>query len=505
VPNEPHGVRLPHKSRLPILGVLAFAGLGACSRGDAPRDRPIEVVVSNDAETLDPRYVTDAVGMRVTRLVHAGISRLDPDSLAPVPYLAKSWRWIDPLALRVELRQGVAFHSGAPFTSRDVVATLEAIASPAVASRHARVIDAIASTEADGDYAVVVHLKHPHATLLTDLEIPILREDQARSIPAPGGSLDGLGPFAVSRVERGDIELSPSDHAALPRPAHAITIRTVHDENARALRLYAGRTDIALNQISPTLLPALEARDDLSVSSRPGANLTYLVVREGRAPFDAVDVRRAVSFAIDRELLARTMLANHAEPADGAIPSTLWAYVPHTRRTSFDTDRARALLAGAAVHVTLLASPDRLRLSLARVIAQELADVGVAVEVISLELGSMLARLGAGEFDLALLQLPEIAEPHVLRNFLGSQFIPPNGANRGRVNDPVVDALLDQGERELDVEDRRRIYDTLDARIAAQAHIIPLWHEDQVAVTSARARSFEPSAEGRWLGVAGIP
>jgi peptide/nickel transport system substrate-binding protein len=495
-------VRLPYKSLVPLLGLLGC--LSARSRGDALVDRPLEIVVSNDAETLDPRYVTDAVGMRVTRLIHAGISRLDPDSLAPVPYLAKSWRWLDPLALRVELRSDVAFHSGAPFTSHDVVATLEAFASSAVASRHARVIDAIASTETDGEHAVVIHLKHPHATLLTDLEIPILREGEARSTPAPTGSLDGLGPFAVSRVDRGVIELAPCDHSPLPRPLHAITVRTVHDENARALRLYAGRADVALNQISPTLLPALEGRSDLAVSSRPGANLTYLVVREGRPPLDAVDVRRAISLGIDRYLIARTMLANHAEPADGAIPSTLWAYLPHRRRISFDPKRARALLAGATVHVTLLASPDRLRLSIARVVAQELAEVGIVVEVISLELGSMLARLGAGEFDLALLQLPEIAEPHVLRNFLGSQFIPPNGANRGRVTDPVVDALIDQGERELDVAQRRQIYDTLDARIADEAHIIPLWHEDQVAVTSLRARSFEPSAEGRWLGLAAI-
>ncbi len=314
-------MRLPHKSLLPILGLMA--SLAACAHGDAPRDRPVEIVVSNDAETLDPRYVTDAVGMRVTRLIHAGISRLDPDTLAPVPYLATSWRWIDPLALRVELRRDVAFHSGAMLTSRDIIATLEAIASPAVESRHARVIDAIASTEADGDHAVVVHLKHPHGdTWLTDLEIPILRADEARSARAPYGTLDGLGPFAVTHVEHGVIELSPSDHAALARPAHAVTVRTVHDENARALRLYAGRTDVALNQISPTLLPALEGRSDLSVTSRPGANLTYLVVREARPPFDSVDVRRAFSLAIDRELIARTMLANHAEPADGALPTT---------------------------------------------------------------------------------------------------------------------------------------------------------------------------------------
>jgi peptide/nickel transport system substrate-binding protein len=137
--------------------------------------------------------------------------------------------------------------------------------------------------------------------------------------------------------------------------------------------------------------------------------------------------------------------------------------------------------------------------------AQGLADVGVDVEVVPLELGTMIARLNAGDFDLASLTLPEMTEPNVLRVFLHGSYVPPAGANRGRVHDEALDALLEVGDRLVDVGARRDVYARLESHEREQMHLVPLWYEDQVAVTSERARSFLPSAEGRWLGVVGIP
>ena len=484
----------------------AFAG-GGCDR-DAARTpappRPLEVLVATDPETLDPRYATDAVGLRITRLVHAGLVRLDPDTLAPEPYLATRWRWIDPLTLRVELRTDVRFHSGRPFTVRDVVATLHAFASPRVGSRHASVVEAIAGAEPEGDVAVIVHLAHPHATLLTDLELPILRADQAASPPAPDGSLDGLGPYVVTSAEDGAVALSPAPFAALPTPGHALVLRTVHDENARALRLESGRADVAQNLISPTLLPALAAQPGLAVTSRAGANLTYIVADEERGALGDVRVRRAISAAIDRALLCDTLFDGRAHPAGGLVAPSHWAHAD-LPALGYDPAAARGWLAEAGasgLHVTLLTSTERLRGDVARVVSQELADVGIAAEVVPLELGTMIARLNAGEFDLAILALPEMTEPNVLRRFLHSAFVPPAGANRGRVRDPELDRLLDEGASVSDSVARRTIYARMEAVENSAMHVIPLWYEDQVVVTSARARAFVPSAEGRWLGLA---
>jgi hypothetical protein len=69
----------------------------------------------------------------------------------------------------------------------------------------------------------------------------------------------------------------------------------------------------------------------------------------------------------------------------------------------------------------------------------------------------------------------------------------------------VLDALLDQGDHVTEVDARHSIYARLEAREREQMHWLPLWYEDQVAVTSERARAFVPSAEGRWRALAEIP
>jgi peptide/nickel transport system substrate-binding protein len=356
-----------------------------------------------------------------------------------------------------------------------------------------------------------------------DLELPILRADEAFAPPTPDGALDGLGPYVVAHVARGEVLLTPAagsafcadrgqagDGVAAARcaaPAHAISLRTVHDENARALRLESGGADVALNLVSPTLLPALATQPGLAVASRPGANLTYVVVEEERSPLGDPRVRQALSLAVDRVTLCATLFAGRAHPAGTLVAPTHWAHAD-APPLAFDPARARALLAEAGasrLHVTLLTSTDRLRLDVARVVAQQLADVGVDAEVVPLELGTMIARLNAGDFDLAILQLPEMTEPNVLRVFLHGASVPPAGANRGRVRDTALDALLDEGARVSDPDARRAIYARLEAREREQMHLVPLWYEDQVAVTSERARAFVPSAEGRWLSLASLP
>ncbi|WP_394843709.1 ABC transporter substrate-binding protein [Pendulispora brunnea] len=485
----------------------AVAASGLCCQGASPSPRAeksadaVELIVQNDAETLDPRYAVDTVGLRATRLIHAGLVRLDPDTLAPVPYAAESFRWQDERTLRVELRRDARFHSGAPLTPADVVATLRAFGSPKVASRHARAVEAIADARDDGEHAVIITLKRPHGTLLTDLELPILRADQAASPPRPDGQLDGLGPYTVASVARGAITLAPAN-AATPR--HPVVLRTVHDENARALRLTAGRSDVALNVLAHSILPALAREPDLKVTSRPGANLTYLLARVDRGPLADVAVRRALAQSIDRDTIARTLLGGFAKPANTLIPPMHWAHA-NLAPLAYDPAAARPVLAPANLHVTLLTSTDRSRFTLGRYVAQQWADVGVAADVQPLELGTMIARLNAGDFDLAILQIPELTEPNVLRVFLHSASIPPAGANRARVRDPRVDALLDEGQRLTDRDARRAVYAELEARLHEQLYIVPLWNEDQVAVVGPRARDFIPSAEGRWLSLASLP
>src|ERR1019366_1387113 len=198
------------------------------------------------------------------------------------------------------------------------------------------------------------------------------------SPPAPDGTLDGLGPYTVARVARGDLLLVPADAGALPRPAHAVELRTVHDENARALRLEAGRADVAVNLASPTLLPALAAQPGLEVTSRRGSNLPSVVAAEQPPPLDDARVRRALSLAIDRATICATLFDGRAQPASGLIAPAHWAHTD-TPLLPFDPGAARQLLADSGhghPRLTILTSTERLRGDVARFVAQEPGGAG---------------------------------------------------------------------------------------------------------------------------------
>jgi peptide/nickel transport system substrate-binding protein len=169
------------------------------------------------------------------------------------------------------------------------------------------------------------------------------------------------------------------------------------------------------------------------------------------------------------------------------------------------TDRAKGGPESGPVALRLLVSADRSRRMLARYLQQELAPRGFAITVVPLELGTLFARLSSGDFDLALLNGPELLEPNVLRVFLHSASIPPGGSNRGRVRDPELDALLDRAAAVGDRAARAPLYREVESRAIAQAYWIPLWHDDVTTLTSARAAALEVGTDGRWLGLAAIP
>ncbi len=463
--------------------------------------------MSTPPEVLDPRTAGDAISFRVTRLLHAGLFRLG-DDLAPRPYVAERYEWRDPHTLVVTLRHDVTFTSGQPVRAADVVATIKAF--QAEGSRQRRVVEAIGNVVVEADDRVRIELARPHGTLLSDLELPILRADQAREPARSDGTLDGLGPYVLAekQTDPSALQLLPRAGGALPQPAHALVVRTVRDENARAMRLLAGDADVLHNGLSPELWPSLTGFSDLKLSTRAAANLTYLVVRHGRGDaLDDVQIRQAVSQGIDRDAFCATFFHGHALPARGALAPIHWAFDTNAPPLRFDPDAARAAVTahGSVSRIVLSTSTDRLRLLMARYMAQELAKVGLTVVVEALELGTLLSRLGRGDFQLAILQMPELTEPNALKTFLHGGLEPPLGANRGRFADAALDAALDAGEAEQDPALRKRHYAEVERILRERLPIIPLWHEDQVVITSTRARSFLPSPEGRWLGLAAVP
>lgn len=456
--------------------------------------------VPTEIVDLDPRFATRGLDVKASRLIHAGLVALDPDTLLPHPWLARSLSLTDGRTIAIELEPGRHFHSGHVLEANDVCATLDALRDPRLQSPHRSVVAAFSTCHVRDPYHLELTLAYPRATWMTDLEIPILRADQANLPRGRATELDGLGPYLIADRTASALLLRKPTMSGQPPLRGSVMIRTVRDENARVLRLLAGQADIAVNAVSPALLPELARSGKFSFSARPGANVTYLLVHNDRAPFANADVRRALSLAIDRQTIVDHLFQRHAEPARWIFPKTHWASPLDLAPLRYDRDAARRVLNGKGP-VTLLTSPDRSRLTLARVIAQMLGDAGLQTQVVPLDLGVMLSRLDAGNFTLAILQLPELTEPNMLAWFFHPRGIPgegEDGRNRARYRSARAGELLDSAAASFDHEMRKRLYGELAHVMMDDMPVVPLWHEDQMAVVATRVVGFRPTAAGHW-------
>lgn len=495
------------RSALVTLAALPLA----CARTRAVAADALELVIPNDPATVDPRFTSDVYGLRVSRLVHAALIAPDPDTAAPTPWLAESIDDEPDGALVVTLRSGAHFHDGTAITAEDVVATFRALGDEKLGSPSRRVIAELSAIDALDPRRVRFRPKKPRATLRGDLDVAILKADEAaRGRDAP---LTGSGPFRLASFAAGAISLVPAptyEWFAAP-PRRSVVVRTVRDEPARALRIVAGSVDVASNVLAPGLALSLPQRSDapkgLSAFRRAGAATTFLAIQTSRPELATAEVRRAIGKAIDRASIVSAKLGGAATLASGLLPPSI-ALAPHGREPlAFDPDAARSVLSplGArGVRLGLATSTDRTRIGIARAIAQSISDAGLPTEVRTYEFGTFFARLSAGDFDLAPLIASEVTDPDVLRWYLHGDALPPRGANRARLRDPEIDSLLDRGLATLDLKARRSTYEQLEQVLADRMPYVPLWHEDHIAVTSARASAFRPSVDGRWGALATV-
>lgn len=490
------------------------AAAGACGTNRHGEDgakgqeaTALTVLLPRPPLELDPRLSGDAYGHKVSRLLFASLVRIEPTTLEPVPDLAASIEVVTPTHYRVILRDNLRFSDGTPLDAEDVAATYRSVLDPALGSRYASTYRRVERIDVEAPTVVSFHLDGPHATFVTDLELPILRAEDAKApIARPGGPTPaGAGPYVLAHFGSGLLTLGPNPHwyAGKPRFPH-LELRVIRDDNTRALRLLAGAGDVALNGIPPLLLPMFTEHEGFAVQSAAGIGTTYLGINTEAGPLSDVRVRRALSLAIDRRRIIEHKLNGRAQLARGWIPPGHWAFDGTLPEPHFDASEARALLAeagyGRGLSLVLRCGSDRFRLSLARVIAAMLADVGVTITIRPSEMATLLKDLGRGQFALTLLQVPEVIEPHVLSWFFESQRIPGpkrEGANRWRFRSTELDRALERGRKHAERGIRVAAYRDVQRILARDLPVIPLWHDDVVAVTAPSAHGLTVPRSGR--------
>jgi peptide/nickel transport system substrate-binding protein len=210
-------------------------------------------------------------------------------------------------------------------------------------------------------------------------------------------------------------------------------------------------------------------------------------------------------------------LGGHAVPATGLMAPGHWAYAGDVERWDHDADRARRLLDEAGLtdpdgpgprprlRLTYKTSSDQFRVAIARVLAAQLGEVGIEVDVRAFEFATFFADVKKGQYQLASMQTTDIGEPDFYLTYFHSDRIPskadPDAGNRWRYRNARVDELVVQGRTELDRARRLAMYAEVQQIVAREVPIVPLWHEDNVVVANRDVTGYTITPNARLSGL----
>lgn len=500
--------------RAVLISLAALALLGGC--GDAgtlgdrlPRgERIVTLFPEAMRGPLDPRLNTRAWTGKLIHLMFEGAVSIHNEAMEPRPALAERVDQPAPTVYEITLRANATFHDGRPVTAADLAATYQSVVDPALGSPFRSAFDRVASIEVLDARRLRLTLEAPHAPFISDLSLGVVPAhllDETGHLTAPVGA----GPYAfrAREVDREVVlERHPGYHRGTPRTRYLV-FRAVRDENTRLLAMLGGDADLIQNAVTPRLVDAMRARDDVEALTTPGVAYNYLAFNLRDPILADVRVRQAIAHAIDRARLIEHKFRGVASLSTGLLAPGHWAYAADVTRYAHDPAKARALLdaaghprpadGGPRFELSFKTSTDKFRRNLVRLMADDLAAVGIAVDVQGFELGTLLADAKSGNFQLYTLQWPDPGEPHFYNWLFHSERIPtpsaPNrGGNRGAYANAEVDRLIDAGRIETDRPKRAAIYQRLQAIVADELPYLSLWHEDVVALVRKGLVGYQP-------------
>ncbi|OIQ87126.1 oligopeptide-binding protein AppA precursor [mine drainage metagenome] len=466
------------------LAALILAVSGACAR---PASHPeIRFVIAQAPLSLDPRYATDAASERVNRLIYRQLVDFDARSRA-IASLA-SWVRRDALHYRFSLTgQGRTFHDGSRLLAADVVATYRSLLARKDAP-HAAEFANIVRIEAPDDDTVDFILSHPDEQFPARLIIGIL---PARLIAAGHD-------FAHHPVGNGVMKFRQWNRVLkLERIAdhQLFALEEVRDPTVRVLKLLRGEADILQGDLPPELVAYLRQQPGVEVLESRGTNFSYLGFNLQDPLLKYPLVRRAIALAIDRQALIRNVLTGGSRSAVSILPPEHWAGNADLPLLPYDPQQSRALLAQAGVglplKLVLKTSTDAQRVRLATIMQGQMKPAGIDLEIRSLDWGTFYDDVGHGKFQLYGLTWVGIRTPEIYRLAFHSRSFPPFGANRGRLQDAVLDGLID-----------RQDWPAVTARVRELMPYVPLWYEGQFAAVRRGIAGYRLAPDGSWDGLA---
>jgi peptide/nickel transport system substrate-binding protein len=466
-----------------------------------------------DPSTLDPALIVDVTGGSLSAKLFNGLVKLDGD-LAIVPDIAEKWEIKDSGTTYIfHLRKGALFTNGREVTAGDFKYSFMRIFDPTTKSPNTWVLEKILGAkefmkgrvgevrgiEAVDRYTLTIRLEKSFSPFLKLLTMPACYVVPREEIKKRGADFAahpvGTGPFILREWRHNDdLVFSRNDkYFDAKAKVAGIVYRIIPEDLTAVAEFEVGNLDV----IS---IPASEFRRYRDspkwrplISSAKGLNTYYLGFNCSRPPFDNMDLRKAVSYAIDREKILNTFYEGKGRLAQGPLPDLLRTWTPPGVYPC-NPALAKKIIEERGLKnrvVNFYVNADQEVVDMAEIIQSYLKKAGLDVRVKQLEWSAYKVALNRGEADMFWISWwADYPDPE---DFLFPLFHSSNhgaSGNRSWYTNKEVDRLIEAGQGAAQSE-ANHYYMSAEKIITHEAPWVFFWHRTEFTLQQPWVRKYK--------------
>jgi peptide/nickel transport system substrate-binding protein len=463
---------------------------------------------------------TNTVSDDVAALAFEGLTALD-DKGRVSPALATGWEATEGgTVFEFQLRRGVSWHDGAPFTAADVVFTIQAIQDPQFQGDPAlQALWRSVTVEQVDDFAVRFALTEPfpsflYYTTIGLLPAHLLSDVPAADLPATAFSTSqpiGTGLFMVESVspERVVLVANPTYWGRKPF-LERVEFWSFGDEDALLASYERGEIDAFRPSRSRSLSElARLAGLQLFSSEQAGYDAIFLNLKREAAPFfQTLEVRQAMLYSLDRQVLIDTVLGGQGLVADSPLPPMLWAHDPAVRQYTYDPVRAAGLLDASGwldsngdrirdkgetpFRFELLTGPGLTMARMAAEVAQQWRAIGIDATVRQVGADELPALVRIRDFDAILTEVTLSGDPDPYPLWHSTQ-ASQSGQNISGFSNEQADLAMEEARTTADPERQAAAYATFQQIFAEQVPALLLYYPIYTYAVDSRVHGVQLS------------
>ncbi len=471
--------------------LLASCSSGSSASGDASATGAatpkaggdLRAALTGEPDSLDPATSSVYTGAQVYDSVFSKLVDVDASGKF-VGDLATSWKADDERTWTFQLVDNATFHNGEKFTADDVTYTFERILDPKTASAYAGLYSQVDSVEATSPTTVVFHLKSPYGPFLTNLANngEIVNKKAVES-GDPLRKPVGTGPFEFVEWVQGD-HITLKKFAGYHRSGlpylDSVTFRFLLVDQGRIDALSAGELDwvdaVPLQQVA-----TLSKDPRFTYTTSPVAGIPdYLAMNTRKAPFDKLEVRQAVAWALDRKAVRDLAYLGTGEVGVEEVPTgSPWYDGVDPYAGGADVAKAKDLLAKAGYadgltieYLGLPQYPELLKTG--QVVRDQLKAIGIDMSIKQVDVSVWFDAFSKGDYQITSAYQERTLDPD---NFYALVIRSGGPLNTTGYANKEVDAMIDQAAATTDEAARKKLYAQIRAVVREEAPIAFVHYE----------------------------